>query len=69
MKLNLSFEVAKSYSSPSAGNPCEPPPASPKYDELKSVCGFKVCIVGFGGGAFWREVLSMVVTNEVEVIF
>jgi len=25
--------------------------ASPKYDKLKSECGFKVFIVGFGGGA------------------
>ena len=24
---------------------------SPKYDESKFVCGFKVCIVGFRGGA------------------
>ena len=28
-----------------------PPPVLPKYDESKSVCGFRVCIVGFRGGA------------------
>ena len=28
-----------------------PHPASPKYDKLKSQCGFKVFIVVFGGGA------------------
>lgn len=28
-----------------------PHPPSPKYDKLKSECGFKIYIVGFGGGA------------------
>ena len=41
-----------------------PHPSSPKYDELKSGCGFNVYIVGFRGSAFWREVLSMVGTGD-----
>jgi hypothetical protein len=28
-----------------------PHPSSPKYEKLKSECGFRVYIVGFGGGA------------------
>ena len=27
-----------------------PHPSSPKYEQLMSVCGFRVCIVGFRGG-------------------
>jgi hypothetical protein len=36
-----------------------PHPASPKYDEIKSVCGFKICIVGFGGGVRRTEGVSL----------
>ena len=34
-----------------------PHPSSPKYDELKLVCGLKVCIVGFRGCALAERVM------------
>ena len=47
--LKLSTEIAKDYSSPAQ----RILPSSPKYDELKLVCGLRVCIVGFRGGALY----------------
>lgn len=34
--------------------PHRPSDTSPKYDEIRCVCGFKIFIVGFGGG--WEGV-------------